>query len=207
MIYSDYLKTPEWQAKRNERLKIDNFRCQKCGRPMDLQVHHINYDHVGHENVYTDLITLCKYCHAKIEAQKKNYQSSIYRSYAEKYKAARRLELRFCEDYHDMDISQGGQLNMLNKDVIRYQWQKWLKEKYLILEPDDGLRVTTVINYFRDMRIKIILSMSEAGAPPDAILAKGISSNMVRKYYNNRELAEAVLEYNRKETESYAETQ
>ena len=205
MIYSEYLKTPEWQAKRNERLKIDNFRCQKCGRPMDLQVHHINYDHVGHENVYTDLITLCKYCHAKIEAQKTEYKTNLYRDYADKYKAARRLELQFCADCRNKDFSQGGHLNMLNRDVIWAEWSKWLADNYPF-DLDDGLRITTVMDYFRDIRIEIILNMSEAGAPPDAILAKGISNNMVKKYYNNRELAEKVLTHSRKERQSYAET-
>lgn len=205
MIYGDYLKTPEWQAKRNERLRIDGFKCQKCGRPMDLQVHHINYDHVGHENVYTDLITLCKYCHAKIEAQKTEYKTNLYRDYADKYKAARRLELQFCADYRNKDFSQGGRLNMLNRDVIWAEWNKWLAGNYSF-DLDDGLRITTVMDYFRDIRIEIILNMSEAGAPPDAILAKGISNNMVKKYYNNRELAEKVLAHSRKERQSYAET-
>ena len=65
---------------------------------MDLQVHHLNYDHVGNEDVYNDLITLCKYCHQSIEEQKKDFQNTKYKYSEEQYMLARRMELRFCEE-------------------------------------------------------------------------------------------------------------
>ncbi|MFR0799950.1 MAG: HNH endonuclease [Suilimivivens sp.] len=41
-----------------------------CGRPLSqirsIQVHHITYRNLGHENVLTDLCTLCGSCHKKI---------------------------------------------------------------------------------------------------------------------------------------------
>lgn len=188
--YESYLRSPEWQKKRAERLRIDQYKCQKCGRPIDLQVHHLNYDNIGNEDVYADLITLCKYCHKEIEDAKEEYKLAYRRNYRDEYVSARKLELKFCHDYSDLDISAGGPYNMLNFDVARAEWTKWLKANAF---SDRGLRVTTVTNYFRDMRIKIILSMSAAGASPDEIMAKGISGNMVRKYYNNSELANAVL--------------
>lgn len=67
---SDYYKSPTWAAKRNERLKIDGFKCAKCGFTRALEVHHINYERVFHEDVSRDLITLCKKCHKEIEGQK-----------------------------------------------------------------------------------------------------------------------------------------
>ena len=66
----NYYSSPAWAAKRTERLKIDGFRCAKCGFTRALEVHHINYDRFGHEDVSRDLITLCKKCHSEIEAQK-----------------------------------------------------------------------------------------------------------------------------------------
>lgn len=68
---SVYYQSPAWAAKRNERLRIDGYRCAKCGFTRALEVHHINYERVFHEDVSRDLITLCKKCHNEIEAQKK----------------------------------------------------------------------------------------------------------------------------------------
>ena len=67
----DYYKSPGRAAKRNERLKIDGYKCARCGFTRALEVHHINYERFGDEDVGRDLITLCKKCHREIEAQKK----------------------------------------------------------------------------------------------------------------------------------------
>lgn len=69
----NYYSSPAWAAKRTERLKIDGFKCAKCGFTRALEVHHINYDRFGNEDVSRDLITLCKKCHKEIEAQKKEH--------------------------------------------------------------------------------------------------------------------------------------
>lgn len=67
----DYYNSLEWQRKRNERLKLDDFKCARCGFTRALEVHHLNYERVFDEDVSRDLITLCKKCHAEIEAQKR----------------------------------------------------------------------------------------------------------------------------------------
>ena len=66
-----YYQSPEWASKRNARLKLDGFSCAICGFTRALEVHHINYNRLYHEDVSKDLITLCKKCHSEIEAQKK----------------------------------------------------------------------------------------------------------------------------------------
>lgn len=68
---AEYYQSPAWQEKRSERLKIDGFKCAKCGFTRALEVHHINYERIYNEDVNRDLITLCKKCHNEIEAQKK----------------------------------------------------------------------------------------------------------------------------------------
>lgn len=63
MPYHEYLKTPEWNRLRKEKLQQAGFRCQLCnvyGQP--LQVHHRTYERRGHE-CSTDLIVLCASCH------------------------------------------------------------------------------------------------------------------------------------------------
>lgn len=65
----EYLKSKEWQMKRIERLKLDDFKCCRCGSPHNLQIHHTNYSNLGNEDVYNDLITLCDNCHESIEKE------------------------------------------------------------------------------------------------------------------------------------------
>lgn len=66
MPYSEYLRTPEWRAKRSWMLQIENYTCERCGcRAPDheLHVHHRTYENRGREYVQ-DLLLLCSVCHA-----------------------------------------------------------------------------------------------------------------------------------------------
>ena len=60
--YLEYLLSPEWQAKRAERLKLDNYKCTVCGQEDFLEVHHLTYVRLGRERM-EDLRTLCEDCH------------------------------------------------------------------------------------------------------------------------------------------------
>lgn len=64
--YGQYLRSPAWQAKRTERLRIDGFRCMKCRTSKRLEVHHLTYDRLGDEDVHRDLATLCHDDHAAL---------------------------------------------------------------------------------------------------------------------------------------------
>lgn len=65
--YEKYLFSEEWKRKAEQRLQIDNYRCVMCGsmgtRVLPLEVHHITYRRIGKEDVYKDLLTLCRSCH------------------------------------------------------------------------------------------------------------------------------------------------
>lgn len=63
--YKLYLKSPEWEAKRQQALERDNRECRGCGCKKNLQVHHIRYDNLGHEPL-NDLTTLCAECHKAV---------------------------------------------------------------------------------------------------------------------------------------------
>ena len=69
-FYKKYMRSKEWEEKKQERMRIDNYSCVMCGRGREhcrtLQVHHITYKNLGHENVYTDLCTVCGSCHKKL---------------------------------------------------------------------------------------------------------------------------------------------
>lgn len=66
--YEHYLQSPEWKAKANERRRIDRGICQMCHDPFTptTEIHHLTYRNLYHENVYTDLVTLCPECHEAV---------------------------------------------------------------------------------------------------------------------------------------------
>lgn len=75
-FYKNYMQSEQWQQKKAERIDIDKG-CVMCLRPLDkirsVQVHHISYRNLGHEDVLADLVTLCGSCHKKIH----NYYNRI----------------------------------------------------------------------------------------------------------------------------------
>lgn len=59
-----------WGPIRRKRLQIDDFKCQKCGTPFNLQIHHHRYPEIwGEEDVENDLMTLCGKCHSEIHGR------------------------------------------------------------------------------------------------------------------------------------------
>ena len=60
--YSRYLQHKDWKEKREQRLRIDNYKCNECGNYAG-HVHHLNYDSIYDEDM-KDLISLCGNCHA-----------------------------------------------------------------------------------------------------------------------------------------------
>ena len=61
--YHKYLASNEWKAKRKEKLALNSI-CEICGSDKEIQIHHLNYNNVGSEQM-DDLQTLCKKCHYK----------------------------------------------------------------------------------------------------------------------------------------------
>lgn len=69
--YREYLKTSRWESVRERALQRAGHACRRCGERAGrsakgnrtgLQVHHLNYDHVGFERD-EDLVVLCFACH------------------------------------------------------------------------------------------------------------------------------------------------
>ena len=67
--YKEYLKSDHWQQKRIDALDHYGNSCVLCGSQDNINVHHRNYNNLGHENIKTDLIVLCKLCHEKFHSK------------------------------------------------------------------------------------------------------------------------------------------
>ena len=62
--YEQYIQSEEWQASRKLILERDDYQCTMCGSNKTLQIHHITYENLYHENM-NDLIVLCADCHTE----------------------------------------------------------------------------------------------------------------------------------------------
>lgn len=57
----------EWKAIRREALDRDGHRCVRCGGTDRLQVHHVIPYRYSRSHALTNLTTLCRSCHSKVE--------------------------------------------------------------------------------------------------------------------------------------------
>lgn len=57
------LQLAEYQALRNQVLKRDGWRCQRCGTSNDLHVHHVKSRSSFGDDTLENLIALCAKCH------------------------------------------------------------------------------------------------------------------------------------------------
>jgi len=64
-IYHEHLASVEWLAIRGEVVQRAEYRCEQCGLPWGLEVHHKTYERLGKEDL-GDLICLCGDCHRKL---------------------------------------------------------------------------------------------------------------------------------------------
>ena len=64
--YLTYMNSEQWRYTRQKRIDLDGGRCVMCGAWTALEVHHLHYKNLGHENIVKDLVTVCADCHKKI---------------------------------------------------------------------------------------------------------------------------------------------
>ena len=129
MSYDDYIHSEYWRSKKVERSKIDNDTCCICHKKINYPVHHhIDYERLGHENIMTDIVTLCNSCHTRfhntwgtitgIVSQKTKEHWSYY---------SPQTTLSFFIDYQEHDILLGGKLKMTEAKTIRECIEEYYK--------------------------------------------------------------------------------
>ncbi len=82
MSYQEYLQSPEWKEKSQTAKHRTGYRCQLCnrkGNDKTLHTHHKTYERKFHE-LDSDLIVLCKKCHAKFHDVEKHEDGNDVRS-------------------------------------------------------------------------------------------------------------------------------
>lgn len=60
--YNEYLRSEEWQARRQAVLERADWHCEDCGAEVATHAHHHTYSRVGRERL-SDLEALCPSCH------------------------------------------------------------------------------------------------------------------------------------------------
>ena len=67
--YQDYLQSNHWKRLAEETKRLAGYRCQVCNAEDELHAHHRTYERKGDE-LQSDLICLCAYCHALFHSKK-----------------------------------------------------------------------------------------------------------------------------------------
>ena len=117
--YYEYLESAEWRKKRADRILVDGGACRICGAKSELQIHHITYDNVYNEDIYRDLITLCRRCHHRIHCQVESMRG-----------LAEEVILAFVPDVHEAIKGVNGeyidkQAEVLSDVLVSYNDDEW----------------------------------------------------------------------------------
>ena len=79
--YYKYLKSEEWKELKKLLLEEAEYECERCeGKATEL--HHLNYDNLGHEILGVDVMAVCKNCHKEIHEEEGDYREYLgYNNY------------------------------------------------------------------------------------------------------------------------------
>lgn len=190
--YNEYLQSDEWKRKRNERVLYDG-KCMICGRPFDLEVHHMTYNRLPNER-YSDLITVCRNCHEKIESKKRHPGSDSF------WQVRGLIAEQFCKDYESRDLSAKGDLDFCNIHVAKKYFYPYLREHGMT---PDNLGGTLIIQeHFRNKRYEIILDYLSRKFPiGNVVRYTGFSYAMIKKVYDDPEGARKLMNHEKLNTE------
>lgn len=65
-----YLRCDGWREFADRVRALHRWRCSSCKRMHRLDVHHLHYDTLGHEDAdYGDVAPLCRSCHRRWEGR------------------------------------------------------------------------------------------------------------------------------------------
>ena len=62
-LYHEYISSAAWLKKRMQTYWCLGKVCEVCGSSKKTHVHHNNYESLGNEKIFRDLVILCESCH------------------------------------------------------------------------------------------------------------------------------------------------
>lgn len=71
--YQAYIRSPEWERKRQQAFDFYGRACSECGSTKYLEVHHRTYVRFRRESV-EDLQVVCGDCHPFVDVQRKHQE-------------------------------------------------------------------------------------------------------------------------------------
>lgn len=210
--YSYYLMSEDWEKKRETIIARDNHMCVVCKRRNNLQVHHLTYKNIYHEQD-RDLITLCRDCHAtyhEVERRTNMVNLFYWRMESSKVKEdhnknrikwndreRQRLLLtkKICDKYLQDDLCMGGSINMCNWETIK----KLIEEETVAADIDQSHIPTpaAVHQRFCYERYVVLLRLLNQGLDKKGIrAATNLTPQFINKWCGDREyLVSAINNY------------
>jgi hypothetical protein len=97
--YEKYLNSPAWRMKRMLAIHRAGYQCERCNAENSLQVHHKDYDRLGHER-YCDIEVLCPDCHHQADRER-TMETEVRQEEARFDGFARKVYGEYYEDSED----------------------------------------------------------------------------------------------------------
>ena len=172
MSYEEYLKSKQWRQKKLNRLAFDNWSCGFCHKPIHdgdrYETHHVKYNRLGHENIETDIISLCPTCHQDFHNSwdKTKYWEQTPLSHWKEYSLKDTAQL--CAENIENDLLLGGEYNLCSDDVIcgvidQYYKDHEITSPVFIYENDIKM-------FFRNKRYELLIQAEKEGTGLEEML-------------------------------------
>lgn len=172
MSYEEYLKSKQWRQKKLNRLAFDNWSCGFCHKPIRdgdrYETHHVKYNRLGHENIETDIISLCPTCHQDFHNSwdKTKYWEQTPLSHWKEYSLKDTAQL--CAENIENDLLLGGEYNLCSDDVIcgfidQYYKDHEITSPVFIYENDIKM-------FFRNKRYELLIQAEKEGTGLEEML-------------------------------------
>lgn len=201
--YEAYLQSEQFDKLRQKVLARDGNKCIVCGEADTLQIHHLTYRNIYHEDT-GDLVTLCRRCHAIYHAVDRRRQAvdRYYSLQDQKERAqyisdnkkqereSKAIEEEIKAEYLPKDYCKGGDLDMTSWEVLNPVIAKKCKQH--------GLRYWSgskkeLQSYFHYRRCEFLLRCMDKGLSYQGVLnGTKFDSQWLAKWYR-RDKCEAKL--------------
>lgn len=72
--YTAYMQSGKWHNRKRHLFQKRGYKCEMCGGGGPFDIHHKNYDRLGHE-LDDDLLIVCRDCHPKADTERVEWEA------------------------------------------------------------------------------------------------------------------------------------